>query len=117
MGRWGLLEGLVYNLPIEQRVKELPDRRKIHRWIAGLDFGFNHPTALVILGIRNDIYYQYEDLLSLYKFKFPFIYRQLQYLIIISASEVKCQMVSATIRFSISVAFFEHINYKRRVGY
>ena len=61
MGKWGALEGLIYMLPMKQRIDELPDKRKIHRWIAGLDFGFEHPTALVIYGIREDIYYQYEE--------------------------------------------------------
>jgi phage terminase large subunit len=63
MGKWGALEGLIYMLPMEQRIKpeELPDKRKIHRWIAGLDFGFQHPTAFVIFGERNDVYYQYDE--------------------------------------------------------
>jgi phage terminase large subunit len=61
MGKWGSLEGIIYMLTMDQRVNELPDKKKIHRWIAGLDFGFEHPTALVIYGIREDTYYQYEE--------------------------------------------------------
>lgn len=55
MGRWGALEGLVYNLPIEQRSGEQP--KKFDRYIAGLDFGFTHPTAFVIIGVRENVYY------------------------------------------------------------
>jgi phage terminase large subunit len=62
MGKWGSLEGVIYNLPIKQRIKELPDKKKIHRWIAGLDFGFQHPTAFIIIGIRENIYYVYEEI-------------------------------------------------------
>ncbi len=61
MGKWGMLEGVIYNFPISQRVKELPAKKLIHRWIAGLDFGFTHPTALTIFGIRDGIYYLYEE--------------------------------------------------------
>jgi len=61
MGKWGMLEGFIYNLPIRQRIKELPDKKLIHRWIAGLDFGFTHPTAMVIIGVREDIYYIYDE--------------------------------------------------------
>ncbi|MCP4649733.1 MAG: PBSX family phage terminase large subunit [PVC group bacterium] len=62
MGKWGVLEGVVYNLPMKQRVTEYPDLRKMHRFIAGLDFGFTHPTALVIIGIRDDKYYIIDEL-------------------------------------------------------
>jgi PBSX family phage terminase large subunit len=64
MGKWGSLEGMIYNLPMAQRIKpeQLPDKRKIHRWIAGLDFGFEHPTSLNIFGIRENTYYQYDEI-------------------------------------------------------
>jgi PBSX family phage terminase large subunit len=64
MGKWGSLEGIIYNFPMAQRIKpdKLPDRHKIGRWIAGLDFGFEHPTAMSILGIRENTYYQYAEL-------------------------------------------------------
>ena len=62
MGKWGALEGLIYMLSMDQRIDELPDKRKIHRWIAGLDFGHDHPTAMCIFGIREETYYQYEEL-------------------------------------------------------
>ncbi len=65
MGRWGMLEGVIYNLPINQRIKP-PDKKLMYRWIAGLDFGFSHPTALIIIGIREDKYYVYDEI---YRYK------------------------------------------------
>lgn len=55
MGQWGALEGVIYNLPHKQRMNDVP--KKLHRIIAGLDFGFTHPTAMVIIGIREANYY------------------------------------------------------------
>lgn len=62
MGRWGSLEGLIYNLPMSQRVIPNRDKSKYHRVIAGLDFGYNHPTAMVIFGVIEDTYYQVAEL-------------------------------------------------------
>lgn len=62
MGKWGSLEGLIYNLPISQRVEEVPATEKMHRIIAGLDFGFTHPTSMCIFGVREDRYYLIEEL-------------------------------------------------------
>jgi PBSX family phage terminase large subunit len=62
MGKWGALEGLIYNFPMKQRIRELPEKKKIGRWIAGLDFGFTHPTAFIIIGIRENVYYVYEEI-------------------------------------------------------
>ena len=61
MGKWGMLEGVIYNLPMKQRIKELPEKKLIHRWIAGLDFGFTHPTAMTIIGKREDDIYIYDE--------------------------------------------------------
>ena len=55
MGQWGALEGVIYNLPHKHRVNDIP--KKLHRIIAGLDFGFTHPTAMLIIGIREANYY------------------------------------------------------------
>lgn len=57
-GIWGAVEGLVYNLPMAQRVrtpdktsKEFPDYVKaFDRRMAGLDFGYTHPTGICIAG-------------------------------------------------------------------
>lgn len=50
-GKWGSLEGLIYDLPMQSRIstdiKEILDNSK--SVIAGLDFGFEHPTAMVVL--------------------------------------------------------------------
>jgi phage terminase large subunit len=57
MGKWGVLEGLIYNLPVKQRCNNLPLDKKYHGIIAGLDFGFTHPTAFIIIGYIEDKYY------------------------------------------------------------
>jgi phage terminase large subunit len=64
MGRWGILEGVVYNLPMEQRIPigSMPQSSKIHRYIAGLDFGFTHPTAMAIIGVRENKYYLVDEI-------------------------------------------------------
>jgi phage terminase large subunit len=60
MGKWGSLEGLIYNFPMEQRVNPVKFS-KLKRFIAGLDFGFTHPTAMVIIGIDPDDKYYIVD--------------------------------------------------------
>lgn len=45
---WGLLEGLVYELPIMEM-----EYTPVNREIYGLDFGFNNPTALIRLGLKD----------------------------------------------------------------
>lgn len=61
MGKWGMLEGVIYNFPVKQRLKELPEKKLIHRWTAGLDFGYTHPTAMVIVGERDKVKYVYDE--------------------------------------------------------
>ena len=58
-GIWGSLEGLVYTLPIDQRIATGPEA--FTRYIAGLDFGFTHPTAFVIIGIIENRYYVIDE--------------------------------------------------------
>lgn len=63
-GIWGAMEGLIYNLPMRQRIKT-PHKTKtdgqpdpayleyvkgFDSIIAGLDFGFTHPTGMSIAG-------------------------------------------------------------------
>ena len=57
-GEWGILEGLIYN---NWRVaqKELWPREFIET-IYGLDFGFNHPTALIELNLTDGEVYEKE---------------------------------------------------------
>jgi len=63
MGKWGSLEGVIYNLPMAQRIprEEMPVQNHFHRVIAGLDFGFTHPTAMCIMGQREDTHYLFNE--------------------------------------------------------
>lgn len=61
MGKWGMLEGVVYNFPIEQRLKEPPPKHKFNRFIAGLDFGYTHPMAFLIFGCIEGTYYLIDE--------------------------------------------------------
>lgn len=60
LGEWGILQGLIY------RPWDLIDSRSypqsFDETIYGLDFGFNNPTALVRLGIRDRVVYLTECL-------------------------------------------------------
>lgn len=60
MGKWGALEGVIYSLPMKNRSRQLPLRYQ--RYIAGLDFGFTHPTALVVIGCIESNYYIVDEL-------------------------------------------------------
>ena len=51
MGLWGQLEGLIYELPETQRY--IPKDFQFDFNIAGLDFGFGHPTALSCIGVSS----------------------------------------------------------------
>jgi phage terminase large subunit len=56
-GRWGALEGLIYSLPMDQRIDSALLPSYYDEIIAGLDFGHDHPTALIVIGIKGpDIY-------------------------------------------------------------
>lgn len=49
-GEWGTLEGLIYELPAEQR--NLPHRPNGYDlFLLGVDFGYTHPTAMVVIGV------------------------------------------------------------------
>jgi len=60
MGKWGALEGLIYDLPMSQRV--VNPVKPYQRYIAGLDFGYDHPTAFLIAGVINGVYYIIDEL-------------------------------------------------------
>lgn len=51
LGLWGQLEGLIYELPETQRY--ILERMEFDHYIAGLDFGFGHPTALSCIGVSS----------------------------------------------------------------
>ncbi len=55
LGEWGRLEGVIYNLPDSQR--KIPDNIQFDENIAGLDFGYIHPTSLSVIGIAGDRYF------------------------------------------------------------
>lgn len=51
-GEYGHYEGLVYNLPEDQR--ELPKEFSPDRHICGLDFGRTHPNVFSVIGLDED---------------------------------------------------------------
>jgi len=53
LGKWGVLKGRIYEK--YTIIDEMPKDSEIHRW--GLDFGFNHPMALVEVRITGDDLY------------------------------------------------------------
>ncbi len=61
-GIWGALEGVIYNLPMAQRVEHTTLPETYDDTIAGLDFGFDHPTALVVVGLRDPKYYVIDEI-------------------------------------------------------
>lgn len=58
LGQWGQLEGLIYDLPAEQRKDP---NLEFDYFLAGLDFGFGHPTALSIIGVTSGRYVVVEE--------------------------------------------------------
>jgi phage terminase large subunit len=61
-GIWGALEGVIYQLPMAQRVEPSTLPETYDEIIAGLDFGFDHPTAMAIIGIRDPYCYIIDEL-------------------------------------------------------
>ncbi len=74
-GIWGAMEGLIYNLPLNQRIRT-PEKfekdgkisseyldyvRGFDRIIAGLDFGFNHPSGIAIAGQSGKKFTQFDE--------------------------------------------------------
>ncbi len=56
-GHWGLWKGVIYDFPVfEKYPSDFDDV------IYGLDFGYNNPTALIRLGIKDQVIYLYQDL-------------------------------------------------------
>lgn len=62
-GMWGQLEGIIYELPLSQRVT-IDD--KYERYIAGVDFGFRNPTGVVIIGQSGGKHFVVDEL---YKYR------------------------------------------------
>jgi len=61
-GIWGALEGVIYQLPMSQRVEPSTLPETYDEIIAGLDFGFDHPTSLAVIGIRDPHCYVIDEL-------------------------------------------------------
>jgi len=63
LGMWGALEGLIYNLPSKRRIdpSEVPGLETFDRFVAGVDFGFGHPTGIIVLGKRGSDWYALEE--------------------------------------------------------
>lgn len=49
-GKWGKLEGLIYNLPMDLRIRADLMPENFPRVVGGLDFGYAHPMALLTAG-------------------------------------------------------------------
>jgi len=62
MGKWGALEGVIYNLPMMQRVDNMFEIKYYNEIWAGLDFGFTHPMGLVVVGYRDPEYYILDEI-------------------------------------------------------
>ena len=52
-GNWGSLEGLIYDNYTIVNASEWPSDQTMDDVAYGLDFGFNHPMALIQIGIRD----------------------------------------------------------------
>jgi len=59
-GIWGALEGIIYDLPLKQRVEKMPEQ--FDKVIAGLDFGYAHPTGLSVIGVIEEKYHIIDEI-------------------------------------------------------
>ncbi len=64
LGMWGKLEGLVYDLPKEQR--SLPFEPSFETVICGVDFGYTNPSAFVVIAIEGEKHFVCE---VIYRYK------------------------------------------------
>ena len=58
-GEYGFYEGLIYNLPEEQR--EVPEKLVFDRYIGGLDFGHRHANVFSVNGYYDGIWATVEE--------------------------------------------------------
>ena len=64
-GKWGTLEGLIYNLPAQYR--KLPDNAPIpDLHMCAVDFGFEHETAICTIAVVGDDFYVTENVYEKY---------------------------------------------------
>jgi phage terminase large subunit len=60
MGQWGILQGLIFTNWV---VEEIPtEDRYYSNVLNGLDFGFNHPSALVRVGVKDDELFIFDEI-------------------------------------------------------
>ena len=60
LGLWGVLQNLIFKNWVEE---EIPvDDRYYDAVLNGLDFGFNHPSALVRVGVKDDDLYIFDEI-------------------------------------------------------
>lgn len=60
LGQWGMLQNLIFT---NWTVKDIPCQDQYYDSVLnGLDFGFNHPSALVRVGVRDDELYIFDEL-------------------------------------------------------
>lgn len=54
LGKWGRLEGLIYDMPIILTDRQWPNQSDFDDIIYGIDFGFNHPFVLTEIGLLDE---------------------------------------------------------------
>ena len=60
LGLWGVLQNLIFKNWVEE---EIPvDDQYYDAVLNGLDFGFNHPSALVRVGVKDDELYIFDEI-------------------------------------------------------
>jgi phage terminase large subunit len=60
LGQWGVLQNLIFT---NWEVKEIPvENRYYDTVLNGLDFGFNHPSALIRVGVKDDELYIFDEI-------------------------------------------------------
>lgn len=82
LGEWGDFKGLIYRTPNIVPDALWPDLESFDEIIAGLDFGYNNPSALILVGIRDEEYFERQlifqrgltntDLIAKIEAKLPF---------------------------------------------
>lgn len=58
-GEWGEAKGLIFTHWVVEDMRYKPD--EYDAVYAGVDFGFNHPSALVLVGFKDDVIYVFDE--------------------------------------------------------
>lgn len=60
LGQWGILQNIIFT---NWAVEQIPTEDKYYSNVLnGLDFGFNHPSALVRVGVKDDELYIFDEI-------------------------------------------------------